>query len=181
MMTGTSSAFDLGFRCYLDGQSQHFSIHCRGQQHDWRPNKRRKPCWLLYKTSDMETINLALATINHHKERQEQRAISELWETLGWQVKEASWSTERGRRGKSQNMKSLNDLDKSLDQMPLPPPAPVATTNIASRNGQMSPEGTRGWEPWSVWTALPGVVQGSGFYWKSLVVFSALCLSRQTT
>jgi len=23
MMTGTSSVFDLGFRCYLDGQSQH--------------------------------------------------------------------------------------------------------------------------------------------------------------
>jgi len=57
----------------------------------------------------MEMIHLALATINHSKERQEQRAISKLWEMLGWQVKEVSQSTEHGQKGKS-----LNDLDKSL-------------------------------------------------------------------
>lgn len=72
-MTGTSSAFDLGFSCYSDGQSPHLSVHCRAQQEDWRPDKRREPCWLLHRTPDMEMINLTLATANHSKERQEQR------------------------------------------------------------------------------------------------------------
>lgn len=61
----------------------------------WRQSKRRKPCVQVYKTLDMQVINLALATINHSKERQEQRAIIKLRETLSWQVEEISQRKHR--------------------------------------------------------------------------------------
>lgn len=54
-----------------------------GQQPGWRQSKRTEPHLHIYKTLDTKLTNLALATSDRSKERQEQRAIIELWETLG--------------------------------------------------------------------------------------------------
>ena len=54
----------------------------------------------MHRTLGAEVVKLALATINHGKERQEQRAITKLQEVIGWQVKEVSQSTEHGHGGK---------------------------------------------------------------------------------
>lgn len=49
----------------------------------WRPGKTRDPYLQVYETLNVEMINLALATIRHSKERQEQSTVIKLKETLG--------------------------------------------------------------------------------------------------
>lgn len=63
----------------------------------------------------MEVINLALATINHSKEKQELKAVSKLdWQVEGVsQRKHTAWTE---KTGKIKNMKSFSDPEYQTKQ-----------------------------------------------------------------
>lgn len=63
----------------------------------------------------MEVINLALATINHSKEKQELKAVSKLdWQVEGAsQRKHTAWTE---KTGKIKNMKSFSDPEYQTKQ-----------------------------------------------------------------
>lgn len=143
---------------------------------------------------DMEVKNLTLATMNHSKDRWEQRAVIKLKEAPGWQVEEISQrkhSAWAGRKGEISNMKNFNDWGNFCSREGIyivrclaaslasaigasTTPAPEVTTKIISRYGQMSPKGrgqiAPGWEP----LALPGLGQVSGSNQESLVLDSVV-------
>lgn len=66
----------------------------------WRPSNTRDPYLQVYKTFDVKMINLALATVRHSKERQEQSAVIKLRETLGWQWKSFPKQAQSMGKGK---------------------------------------------------------------------------------